>query len=67
MFQGWLASVAGLLVHPSALPGAYLRVIEPGDIRAGDPIEIVQRPGHDVTVALTFRAHTSNRNCCHGC
>lgn len=37
-------------------PGAYLRVIQPGEIRAGDPIEIVHRPDHDVTVALAFRA-----------
>ncbi|MFE7838428.1 MOSC domain-containing protein [Streptomyces sp. NPDC057474] len=37
-------------------PGAYLRVIQPGEIRAGDPIEIVHRPDHDITVALTFRA-----------
>lgn len=37
-------------------PGAYLRVIRPGEIRAGDPIEIVHRPEHDITVALTFRA-----------
>lgn len=37
-------------------PGAYLRVIEPGEIRGGDPIEVVHRPGHDITVALQFRA-----------
>lgn len=41
--------------------GAYLRVIEPGEIRAGDPIEIVHRPDHDVTVALEFRATTTER------
>jgi MOSC domain-containing protein YiiM len=33
-------------------------VIEPGPVQAGDPIEIVARPEHDVTVALTFRALT---------
>ncbi|MFI6852175.1 MOSC domain-containing protein [Streptomyces sp. NPDC050416] len=42
-------------------PGAYLRVIEPGEIRAGDPVEIVNRPEHDVTVALQFRAVTTER------
>ncbi len=42
-------------------PGAYLRVIEPGEIRAGDPVEIVHRPDHDVTVALAFRAMTTER------
>ncbi|MET7985502.1 MULTISPECIES: MOSC domain-containing protein [unclassified Streptomyces] len=43
-------------------PGAYLRVIEPGEIRSGDPVEIVHRPDHDVTVALQFRAATTERN-----
>jgi MOSC domain-containing protein YiiM len=33
-------------------------VIEPGDIRAADPVEIAHRPDHDVTVALVFRAMT---------
>ncbi|GGZ36999.1 MULTISPECIES: MOSC domain-containing protein [Streptomyces rochei group] len=42
-------------------PGAYLRVVEPGEIRAGDPVEIVHRPGHGVTVALQFRAVTTER------
>ncbi|MFB7600774.1 MOSC domain-containing protein [Streptomyces sp. NPDC056160] len=43
-------------------PGAYLRVIEPGEIRRGDPVEIVHRPDHDVTVALQFRACTTERS-----
>ncbi|MCT9139667.1 MOSC domain-containing protein [Streptomyces violarus] len=42
-------------------PGAYLRVIEPGAIRAGDAVEILHRPDHDVTVALQFRAVTTER------
>ncbi|MEV0177860.1 MOSC domain-containing protein [Streptomyces sp. NPDC050625] len=42
-------------------PGAYLRVIEPGEIRVGDRVEIVHRPDHDVTVALQFRAETTRR------
>ncbi|MER6263957.1 MOSC domain-containing protein [Streptomyces sp. 900105245] len=41
--------------------GAYLRVIEPGGIRAGDPVEIVHRPGHGVTAAIQFRAVTTER------
>ncbi|MFJ5271425.1 MOSC domain-containing protein [Streptomyces sp. NPDC088358] len=44
-----------------AAPGAYLRVIEPGEIRAGDPIEVVHRPEHEVTVAVEFRAMTTER------
>jgi MOSC domain-containing protein YiiM len=42
-------------------PGAYLRVVEPGEIRAGDPIEIVHRPDHEVTVHMAFRAETTER------
>lgn len=42
-------------------PGAYLRVIEPGEIKAGDPVRIVYRPDHDVTVAVLFRAETTER------
>lgn len=38
-------------------PGAYLRVVEPGEVRAGDPIEIVNRPAHGVTIADAFRAY----------
>ncbi|MFD3645726.1 MOSC domain-containing protein [Streptomyces cyaneofuscatus] len=44
-----------------AVTGAYLRVIEPGTIRAGDPVEIVHRPDHEVTAALQFRAVTTER------
>lgn len=58
-FQGWLERDGWIKRFTrAALPGAFLRVIEPGDIRAADPIVIVHRPGHDVTVALTFRALT---------
>lgn len=58
-FQGWLEQDGWIKRFTrAALPGAYLRVIEPGDIRAADPVRIVRRPDHDVTVALTFRAMT---------
>lgn len=58
-FQGWMERDGWIKrFTQAALPGAYLRVIEAGDIRAGDPVEIVHRPGHDVSVALVFRAMT---------
>jgi MOSC domain-containing protein YiiM len=58
-FQGWLERDGWIKrFTQAARPGAYLRVIEPGDIRAADPVEIVHRPDHDVTVALVFRAMT---------
>ena len=37
-------------------PGAYLRVLSPGSITAGDPVEVVHRPGHGVTIGESFRA-----------
>lgn len=58
-FQGWLERDGWIKrFTQAALPGAYLRVVEPGTIRAGDVVEIVHRPDHDVTVALSFRAMT---------
>jgi MOSC domain-containing protein YiiM len=41
-----------------ARPGAYLRVLQPGVLAAGDPIEVVHRPGHGVTASYMFRALT---------
>lgn len=38
------------------VPGAYLRIITPGVVCAGDSIELLERPGHDVTIGLVFRA-----------
>jgi MOSC domain-containing protein YiiM len=52
--RGWIKTFTA-----AAEPGAYFRVLEPGEIRAGDPIEVVHRPDHDVTVALAFRAFTT--------
>lgn len=58
-FQGWLERDGWIgRFTEAALPGAYLRVIEPGDIRATDPVDIVHRPDHGATVALVFRAVT---------
>ncbi|MFI5802774.1 MOSC domain-containing protein [Streptomyces sp. NPDC051561] len=45
----------------AGIPGAYLRVVEPGSVRAGDTIEVVHRPEHDITVNLFFRAYTLER------
>jgi len=37
-------------------PGAYLAILREGDVVAGDAVEIVHRPAHDITVALMHRA-----------
>jgi MOSC domain-containing protein YiiM len=43
-------------------PGAYLRIIQPGDIGAGDAIQVVWRPEHDVTIRLAFQAWLVDRS-----
>lgn len=42
-------------------PGAYLRVLREGQIRAGDGIEILHPPDHDATLGLALRALTVER------
>jgi MOSC domain-containing protein YiiM len=37
--------------------GAYLRILTPGRIRGGDPIEIVHRPAKSVSIADAFRIY----------
>ncbi|MGV9939794.1 MOSC domain-containing protein [Streptomyces sp. NPDC003401] len=44
-----------------AATGAYLRVITPGEIRAGDAVEIVHLPEHEVTARMEFQATTTHR------
>jgi len=41
------------------VPGAYLRVIEPGEVGAGDAIDVTQTRAHDLTVGYAFRAATT--------
>ena len=40
--------------------GAYLRVVAIGGIGAGDPVEIVSRPDHGITVETAFRITTTH-------
>ncbi|HTI73383.1 MAG TPA: MOSC domain-containing protein [Mycobacterium sp.] len=51
--RGWVKTFT-----KGATPGAYLRVIESGSVRAGDSITVIDRPNHDVTIGLVFRAMT---------
>lgn len=41
-----------------ARPGTYFRVVEPGEIQAGDEVSVTHRPKHGVTIAEAFRAWT---------
>jgi MOSC domain-containing protein YiiM len=62
-FRGWVGEKGWVKMFAAeARPGAYLRVITPGWITAGDRIEVVDRPEHDVTVSLVFRAELTDRD-----
>ena len=41
------------------VPGAYLRVIEPGEVSAGDEITVAETRAHDLTVGQAFLASTT--------
>ena len=43
-------------------PGAYLGILEEGDIGAGDTIEVVFRPDHDITTTLMTNALLHDRS-----
>jgi len=43
-------------------PGAYLRVLTEGELSAGDPVTVLDRPAHGLTVQETFRALTGDRS-----
>lgn len=42
--------------------GAYLAVVQPGVIEPGDPIEVVDRPTHHLTVPMLFAAAMGDRD-----
>jgi MOSC domain-containing protein YiiM len=42
-------------------PGTYLRLIDEGDVGAGDEIRVVGKPDHDVTIRDVFRIYTRDR------
>ena len=62
-FRGWMGEKGWAKTFTAAgRPGAYLSVVVPGTISAGDPIEIIQQPDHDVNIGLVFRATTTERD-----
>jgi MOSC domain-containing protein YiiM len=62
VFQNWLGEEHWVRRFTAeATPGAYLRVLEVGDLAAGDEIVVERRPDHDVTIGLAFRAMTTDR------
>ena len=62
-FQTWLQQSRWIRRFTAeARPGAYLRVLEEGTLRAGDSVEVVETRDHDVTVGLMFRALMTERS-----
>jgi MOSC domain-containing protein YiiM len=43
-------------------PGPYLRVVQEGELQAGDDLRVVRQPGHGITVSMMFRALTTERS-----
>ena len=42
--------------------GTYLRIVEEGDVGAGDPVEIRERPDHGVTIGVFAEAYLGDRS-----
>lgn len=60
VFQRWLGEPAWVRRFTAeGRPGAYLRVITEGRLRAGDAVTVGERPAHGVTIQETFLALTT--------
>jgi MOSC domain-containing protein YiiM len=54
-FQGWMDEphwVKRFTAHGA--PGAYLRILTPGTVGAGDAVDVVDRPEHGMTIGDVF-------------
>lgn len=54
--RGWVKRF-----QQSGLCGAYLRVLRPGVVEAGDAVEVLSRPGHGVTVGDWFTDRSADQ------
>jgi MOSC domain-containing protein YiiM len=43
-------------------PGTYLAIVQEGEVAAGDPVEVVHRPNHQVDVRTVARAYHADRS-----
>jgi MOSC domain-containing protein YiiM len=43
-------------------PGAYLRILVPGEVSPGDPITVSHRPSHGLTVAHVARVYHTHHD-----
>jgi MOSC domain-containing protein YiiM len=63
VFQNWVGEPQWVRRFVEvAKPGAYLRVLEEGELGVDDEIVIEHWPAHDVTIGLAFRALTTDRS-----
>jgi MOSC domain-containing protein YiiM len=61
-FKSWLGEPRWVKRFADAgRPGAYLRVLSGGSVRAGDDLTVVSRPDEPVTVAESMRAFYGNQ------
>ncbi|MFB4277846.1 MOSC domain-containing protein [Nonomuraea sp. MTCD27] len=63
VFRNWMDESGWIKRFTAAArPGAYLKVVELGELGAGDEVEIVSRPDTGVSVADWFRARHGDRD-----
>jgi MOSC domain-containing protein YiiM len=51
----------GQAVRPGRPPGRVPADLREGDVGAGDPVEVLDRPGHGITIAFVARAIFGDR------
>ncbi len=52
------------LFTDSLRSGAYMRIVVEGEVGAGDQIEVIEKPEHDVSIRDVFRIYTRDRDEC---
>lgn len=61
-FAGWLAEQRWVRrFTEQGRPGAYLRVLSPGHVRAGNVLQVIDRPQHGISIGFMFRAMTTEK------
>jgi MOSC domain-containing protein YiiM len=57
-FRGWVGEKGWLKIFTEvSRPGAYLRIVVPGFIQAGDEITVIHRPEHGATITQAYRSY----------
>ena len=60
-FQAWMAEPHWVKRFTlQGAPGAYLRVLDGGPVEAGQPITVVHRPAHGVTIGEAFAGRATD-------